>query len=367
MPPKKTKKPTTSSSAAADVPPIPTGDINPYTILGVPKTSTAAEIRSAYLKLALLHHPDKAAAHLRESAHATFQRIAFSYGILSDEAKRARYDSTGRTSMSGGAGGDDADEWVDWAKFYREQYSEPITVERIREFKAKYQGSEEERADVLSAYARCGGDLERMFQFVMCSEESEAADVARFVGIVEAAIEGGEVERCKAWGGKGTLRKVKGRREGREAMEYAKKLGVYEVLFGKEGGKVGDADPKPKAAPAPKPKAKSDEKIPDLSALENLIRSRQKDRYANMISNIEDRYVNRQAPTPPQGSSSRKQSSSSSSSKKKRNADEFEVEDEDMQDAPPPMPTEEEFQATRSKLEKKSTAGAGGAKKKGRK
>lgn len=58
-----------------------------YQILGVARTSTQDEIKSAYRKLASKHHPD------RGGDTATFQKIQSAYNILSDPQKRAEYDN----------------------------------------------------------------------------------------------------------------------------------------------------------------------------------------------------------------------------------------------------------------------------------
>eukprot|EP00252_Welwitschia_mirabilis_P011252 TRINITY_DN2532_c0_g1_i1.p1 TRINITY_DN2532_c0_g1~~TRINITY_DN2532_c0_g1_i1.p1 ORF type:complete len:492 (+),score=117.94 TRINITY_DN2532_c0_g1_i1:125-1600(+) len=62
-----------------------------YKILGVSKTSSIAEIKRAYKKLALKWHPDKNTDN-REEAEAKFREIAEAYEILGDEEKRTRYD-----------------------------------------------------------------------------------------------------------------------------------------------------------------------------------------------------------------------------------------------------------------------------------
>ena len=64
--------------------------INPYTVLGVPEDATPAQIKTAYRKAALKHHPDKATTDSEKSAaHTKFQEIAFANAILSDERRRA--------------------------------------------------------------------------------------------------------------------------------------------------------------------------------------------------------------------------------------------------------------------------------------
>jgi curved DNA-binding protein len=57
-----------------------------YDILGVPHTATSDEIKKAYRKLAMQHHPDKGG----DPAH--FQQINAAYETLKDSNKRAKYD-----------------------------------------------------------------------------------------------------------------------------------------------------------------------------------------------------------------------------------------------------------------------------------
>jgi molecular chaperone DnaJ len=60
-----------------------------YALLGVTRAATGAEIRRAYRKLALQHHPDRAGA----ASAATFARIAEAYRMLSDPTARTAYDA----------------------------------------------------------------------------------------------------------------------------------------------------------------------------------------------------------------------------------------------------------------------------------
>ena len=72
--------------------------IDHYAVLGVSTAATAAEIKQAYRKLALRHHPDKAPAAppLRAAAEALFKHVAQAYAVLSDAVARRKYDAVAR-------------------------------------------------------------------------------------------------------------------------------------------------------------------------------------------------------------------------------------------------------------------------------
>lgn len=61
-----------------------------YKILGVVRTSSALEIKKAYRKLVLLHHPDK--NNGSKFHEKKFIEITEAYTILSDKSKRSMYD-----------------------------------------------------------------------------------------------------------------------------------------------------------------------------------------------------------------------------------------------------------------------------------
>jgi curved DNA-binding protein CbpA len=68
---------------------------NYYTILGVSKNATSAEIKKVYLKLAQKYHPDRYMdAEEKKTAHDIFSRITAAYRTLSDEKLRAKYDES---------------------------------------------------------------------------------------------------------------------------------------------------------------------------------------------------------------------------------------------------------------------------------
>lgn len=70
-----------------------------YKVLGVSKTATADEIRSAYRKLARKYHPDANKGDAQ--AEKKFKEISEAYSVLSDEKRRKEYDEA--RSLFGGA------------------------------------------------------------------------------------------------------------------------------------------------------------------------------------------------------------------------------------------------------------------------
>ncbi len=74
-----------------------------YEVLGVGKSATADEIKKAYRSLAFKYHPDKNPGDTE--AEEKFKEAAEAYSILSDEAKRQRYDQFGHAGMGGAAAG----------------------------------------------------------------------------------------------------------------------------------------------------------------------------------------------------------------------------------------------------------------------
>lgn len=65
-------------------------EVNPYALLGVPRSASEAEIKSAYRKLAKKYHPDLNPG--RADIEQKFKDISAAYDLLSDKDKRARFD-----------------------------------------------------------------------------------------------------------------------------------------------------------------------------------------------------------------------------------------------------------------------------------
>jgi molecular chaperone DnaJ len=74
-----------------------------YEVLGVSKTATDGEIKSAYRKLALKHHPDRNPGD--KAAEEKFKEAAEAYAVLADADKRHLYDRFGHAGLGSAATG----------------------------------------------------------------------------------------------------------------------------------------------------------------------------------------------------------------------------------------------------------------------
>ena len=269
MPSRKRKQPTPEEEEEElDVDDAPTS-IDPYAVLSVPKDATSDQIKSAYRMLALKHHPDKVSEDEKETAHTKFQEIAFAYAILSDERRRSAYDATGRTEESL----DLADDDFSWADFFRAQYEDVVTVEKINEFAREYRGSEEERKAVLEAYTRHKGKMAGVYEDVMLSDAAE--DEERFRGIIKHAMSIHEVDafaRFTSESEKSIKRRVAAAKKRKQEEAAEAEEVVEEMEFKAKAG------------------GKKDQKGASNGNLAALIQQRQKGRADNFIADLEAKY-----------------------------------------------------------------------------
>jgi molecular chaperone DnaJ len=73
-----------------------------YQVLGINRTATEQELKSAYRRLAMRYHPDKNPNDA--TAEEKFKEAAEAYAVLSDAEQRRRYDRFGHAGVSSGAG-----------------------------------------------------------------------------------------------------------------------------------------------------------------------------------------------------------------------------------------------------------------------
>lgn len=247
-------------------------EINPYAVLGLETSASPDDVKKAYRKAALKHHPDKASPEDKEAAHAKFQEVAFAFAILSDERRRKRYDTTGRTEESLDLDDDD----FDWTTFFREQFQGVVTEDTINRFSDEYKGSDEERQAVLDAYTRSEGRMERLYTIVMLSDMVD--DEGRFRAIIDKAIADGELQDFKKYSGEKESTREK-------RIERARKRKEKEAK---------EADTASRQIEEEKSKTKGKEAnggaggMGDLAA---LIQQRQQGRAENFFDRLEEKYA----------------------------------------------------------------------------
>jgi molecular chaperone DnaJ len=74
-----------------------------YDVLGVQKNSPPEQIKAAYRKLAVKHHPDKNPGD--KSSEEKFKEAGEAYHVLSDKERKQNYDNFGHAAFENGAGG----------------------------------------------------------------------------------------------------------------------------------------------------------------------------------------------------------------------------------------------------------------------
>ena len=94
-----------------------------YEVLGVERTVSAEELRKAYKREALKHHPDRNPGD--PAAEAKFKECNEAYQVLSDEQKRQIYDQFGHAGLEGGGGmgGDASDVFAHMQDLFAEMFS----------------------------------------------------------------------------------------------------------------------------------------------------------------------------------------------------------------------------------------------------
>jgi molecular chaperone DnaJ len=92
-----------------------------YEILGVGKSASDDEIKSAFRKLARQYHPD---VNKEPDAEEKFKEINEAYGVLSDKDKRARYDRFGKEGLGNMGGGGFHDYTADFGDIFEELFGQ---------------------------------------------------------------------------------------------------------------------------------------------------------------------------------------------------------------------------------------------------
>src|ERR1700716_2813931 len=93
-----------------------------YETLGVARTAKEAEIKAAFRKLAMQHHPDRNPGDA-ECEHR-FKELNEAYDVLKDGDKRAAYDRFGHAAFEHGMGGGAAGFGADFASTFADIFDD---------------------------------------------------------------------------------------------------------------------------------------------------------------------------------------------------------------------------------------------------
>jgi molecular chaperone DnaJ len=169
-----------------------------YEVLGVSRTASEQEMKSAYRKLAMQYHPDRNPGD--RDAEEKFKEASEAYSILSDAEKRAQYDRFGHQAV-GGMGGFDASTFQDISEIFGDLFGFGDAFGSGRR-RSRAQRGGDLRSDVNIELkdAIFGKSVE------IPVRKTETCDSCRGSG----AAQGKQPTTCSACGGRGQLRYQQG-------------------------------------------------------------------------------------------------------------------------------------------------------------
>ena len=172
-----------------------------YEILGVDRSASPQEVKSAYRKLAIKYHPDKNSGE--KGAEEKFKEAAEAYSVLSDPSKRSQYDRFGHAAVNVGAGGFDPDIFADFSDILGDFFG----------FGDVFGGSRRRRANQPVRGADLRYDLRISFEDAVFGVKTKIK-IPRLESCAECGGTGADPKHgrstCTACGGQGQLRYQQG-------------------------------------------------------------------------------------------------------------------------------------------------------------
>lgn len=170
-----------------------------YEVLGITRTATEVEIKSAYRKLALQFHPDRNPGN--PEAEEKFKECSEAYSVLSDSDKRAAYDRFGHAGVGGfGGGGAAGFETVDFSEIFGEMFGfgDMFGGQGGRRGRSRAQRGSDLREDVTITFEEAAFGTERELKY----RRRETCDDCHGSG----AAPGKSATQCRQCGGRGQVR-----------------------------------------------------------------------------------------------------------------------------------------------------------------
>jgi molecular chaperone DnaJ len=183
-----------------------------YEVLGVPRTATTDDVKSAYRRLARQYHPDVAKEDPK-AAEEKFKEISEAYEVLANDEKRRRYDQLGFSGVESdfGPGG------FSWQNFTHAQDLEdllgasPLFAQLFGSFGGPFGG-------VGGGGGRRGSDLEMTVRLPLAAAVEGAHPMVEVPRVVDCpscrgtgARDGTALEVCSECNGQGQVRRVQSR------------------------------------------------------------------------------------------------------------------------------------------------------------
>lgn len=183
-----------------------------YEVLGIPRTASTDEIKSAYRRLARQYHPDVAKEDPK-AAEEKFKEISEAYEVLANDEKRHRYDQLGFSGVESdfGPGG------FSWQNFTHAQDLEDLLGSSpiFRQFFGNFGGS---FGSFGGGRSMRGGDLEIAVRLPLVAAVEGARPTVEVPRVTECARcrgtgarDGTALEVCPECRGQGQVRRVQNR------------------------------------------------------------------------------------------------------------------------------------------------------------
>ncbi|MEI6780065.1 MAG: molecular chaperone DnaJ [Verrucomicrobiota bacterium] len=170
-----------------------------YEVLGVERSAEPEDVKKAYRKLAIKHHPDKNPGD--KAAEENFKELGEAYEILSDPQKRALYNQHGHAAFDRRAGGHGSGSFHDPFEIFREVFGGGGIFEDLfgggRPDSTQPQRGNDLRYDMEITFEEAAHGCEKEITVT----KPEACDACQGSG----AETGSRIRACSACGGRGQV------------------------------------------------------------------------------------------------------------------------------------------------------------------